>query len=217
MSTDIRVSFPILFIGQSVKMDVNMKRMTVVLLCLLSAYGEVQARDVAWIKHRLLITHDFYNRIIYTQDMTLWGQKDYWATPEEVLRRFKGDCEDIAIAKYFSLLRQGMPSERLRLVYLLLPSTNPKIYHLVLEYHHEDGRIYVLDNRYNQIYQANEAHHDQTVVSFDLHNMWIDEQRIGDSQMRMKKWGALLERYRTQTAATLEKQRVGQIMPHLLE
>ncbi len=37
------------------------------------------------------------------------GQKDYWATPEETLRGFKGDCEDIAIAKYFSLLRQGIP------------------------------------------------------------------------------------------------------------
>lgn len=194
-----------------------MKRMTMLLLCLLWGYGEVQAHDVAWIKHRLLITHDFYNRIIYTQDMTLWGQKDYWATPEETLRRFKGDCEDIAIAKYFSLLRQGMPSERMRLVYLLLPSTNPKIYHLVLEYHHEDGRIYVLDNRYNEIHQADDAHHAQTVVSFDLHSMWINDQHVGDSQVRMKKWAALLERYRTQTAAKLEKQRVNQLMPHLLK
>ncbi|WP_180766296.1 transglutaminase-like cysteine peptidase [Vibrio parahaemolyticus] len=194
-----------------------MKRITMMLLCLLYAYGEAQARDVAWIKHRLLITHDFYNRIVYTQDMTLWGQKDYWATPEETLRRFKGDCEDIAIAKFFSLLRQGMPKERLRLVYLQLPSTYPKIYHLVLEYHHEDGQIYVLDNRYNNIHQADDEHHRQTVVSFDLQNMWIDKQRVGDSQARMKKWRALVARYRTQTAASLEKQRVRQLMPHLLE
>ena len=194
-----------------------MKRMIMMGLCLLCVYGESQARDVAWIKHRLLITHEFYNRIIYTQDMTLWGQKDYWATPEETLRRFKGDCEDIAIAKYFSLLRQGMPSERLRLVYLLLPSTNLKIYHLVLEYHHEDGRIYVLDNRYNKIRQADDEHYSQTVVTFDLHNMWIDDQRVGDSQIRMKKWGALVDRYRTQTAASLEKLRVIQFVPSLLE
>ncbi|EHV5557996.1 transglutaminase-like cysteine peptidase [Vibrio parahaemolyticus] len=194
-----------------------MKRMVIMLLGLLWVHGEVQARDVAWIKHRLVITHDFYNRIIYTQDMTLWGQKDYWATPEETLRRFKGDCEDIAIAKYFSLLRQGMPSERLRLVYLQLPSTVPKIYHLVLEYHHEDGQVYVLDNRDSQIYQADDEHRAQTVVTFDLHNMWIDGQRVGGSQVRMKKWGALLGRYRTQTAAALEKQRVSQLMPHLLE
>ncbi|ALR95799.1 transglutaminase-like cysteine peptidase [Vibrio alginolyticus] len=194
-----------------------MKRMTMLLLCLLWGYGEVQAHDVAWIKHRLLITHDFYNRIIYTQDMTLWGQKDYWATPEETLRRFKGDCEDIAIAKYFSLLRQGMPSDRMRLVYLLLPSTNPKIYHLVLEYHHEDGRVYVLDNRYNEIHQADDEHRVQTVVTFDLHNMWINDQHVGDSQVRMKKWAALLERYRAQTAEKLEKQRVNQLMPYLLK
>ncbi len=61
-----------------------------------------------------------------------------------------------------------MPSERLRLVYLMLPSTNPKIYHLALEYHHA-----------------------QTVVIFDLHNMWIDDERPGDSQARMKKMGRL--------------------------
>ncbi len=194
-----------------------MKRITMMLLCLFWGYGEAQARDVAWIKHRLLITHDFYNRIIYTKDITLWGQKDYWATPEETLRRFKGDCEDIAIAKYFSLLRQGMPSERLRLVYLLLPSTNPKIYHLVLEYHHEDGRIYVLDNRYNKIHQADDEHYSQTIVTFDLYNMWINEQRVGDSQIRMKKWGALVKRYRTKTAASLEKKLVSQLMPHLLD
>ncbi|EIA1590639.1 hypothetical protein NW014_004791 [Vibrio parahaemolyticus] len=81
----------------------------------------------------------------------------------------------------------------------------PNIDHLVLEYHHEDGRVYVLDNRYSQIYQAGEALHAQTVVTFDLHNMWIDGQRIGGCQARMKKWVALLKRYRTQTAATLEK------------
>ncbi len=194
-----------------------MGRMTMMLLCLLWACGETQARDVAWIEHRLQGTHDFYNRIIYTQDIVLWGKKDYWATPEETLRRFRGDCEDIAIAKYFSLLRQGMPPEQMRLVYLLLPSTNPKIYHLVLEYHHEDGRVDVLDNRYNQIHQANDAHYAQTVVTFDLHNMWIDDQRVGDSQVRMKKWGALLARHRAQTAAELERQRVRQLMPHLLE
>jgi len=186
-------------------------------LCLLWTYGEAHALDIAWVKHRLLISHDFYNRIIYTQDTALWGKKDYWATPEETLRNFKGDCEDIAIAKYFSLLRQGIPSERLRLVYLLLPSTTPKIYHLVLEYHHEDKRVYVLDNRYSQIYQADDVHLDQTIVAFGLYNMWIDGKRIGNSQMRMKKWAALLEQHRTQTAKTLEKQRVIQLMPSLPE
>ncbi len=102
------------------------------------------------------------------------------------------------------------------MVYFLLPSTSPKIYHLALEYHHDDGRIYVLNNRYSEIYQADEAHHAQTVVLFDLHNMWIDDNRVGDSKVRTSKWGALVGRYHTQTAATLEKQRVRQLMPHLL-
>ncbi|HBC3388327.1 TPA: transglutaminase-like cysteine peptidase, partial [Vibrio parahaemolyticus] len=114
----------ILLLSRYNSMDANMRRM--IMMCLLWGVGDAQAREYVWIKHRLLITHEFYNQIIYTRDITLWGQKDYWATPEETLRGFKGDCEDIAIAKYFSLLRQGIPFERLRLAYLLLASSAPK-------------------------------------------------------------------------------------------
>ena len=76
---------------------------------------------------------------------------------------------------------------------------------------------YVLDNRYSKIHQADKEHQDKTVVAFDLHNMWLDEQLVGDSQVRMKKWGALLKRHRSQTAATLEKQRLAKIIPSLIE
>ncbi|EGQ8535495.1 TPA: hypothetical protein I7272_21380 [Vibrio parahaemolyticus] len=204
----------ILLLSRYNSMDANMRRM--IMMCLLWGVGDAQAREYVWIKHRLLITHEFYNQIIYTRDITLWGQKDYWATPEETLRGFKGDCEDIAIAKYFSLLRQGIPFERLRLAYLLLASSAPKTYHLVLEYHHEDG-IDVLDNRYSQIYSANEAYHAQTIVTFDLHYMWINNVRIGESQVRMEKWASLLVRHQHHAAMTLEKQRMTQVMPHLVK
>ena len=43
---------------------------------------------------------------------------DYWASPLETLDKGRGDCEDYAIAKYFSLLAAGVPVARLRLVYV---------------------------------------------------------------------------------------------------
>ena len=42
------------------------------------------------------------NNISYVTDITNWRQKDYWATISQFLNR-DGDCEDYAIAKYYSL------------------------------------------------------------------------------------------------------------------
>ncbi len=43
------------------------------------------------------------SHVTFTEDSVGWGQSDYWATPLETLGRGIGDCEDYAIAKYFSL------------------------------------------------------------------------------------------------------------------
>ena len=42
-------------------------------------------------------------------DAEVWGQVDYWASPLETLQSGMGDCEDFAIAKYFTLLALGVP------------------------------------------------------------------------------------------------------------
>ena len=58
----------------------------------------------------------FFNRTVrFTDDIRLWQQNDYWATPIETLVKGAGDCEDYSIAKYFTLRRLGIPSEKLRI------------------------------------------------------------------------------------------------------
>ena len=42
-------------------------------------------------------------------------KKDYWATPIEFMGTGAGDCEDYAIAKYFSLINLGIPEDKLRI------------------------------------------------------------------------------------------------------
>ena len=57
--------------------------------------------------------NDFFNRITYKTDQAHWKKKDYWATPFEFMGTGAGDCEDYAIAKYFTLLELGIKKENL--------------------------------------------------------------------------------------------------------
>jgi len=59
----------------------------------------------------------FYKQVWLTEDIRVWRKKDYWTTPAELLCKGRGDSEDFAIAKYFTLKEIGISEERLRLVY----------------------------------------------------------------------------------------------------
>ncbi|MGB9802176.1 MAG: transglutaminase-like cysteine peptidase, partial [Arcobacter sp.] len=61
------------------------------------------------ILHKLKDVNDFFNKIKYQTDQSHWGKKDYWAAPFEFMGTGAGDCEDYAIAKYFTLRKLGVP------------------------------------------------------------------------------------------------------------
>ena len=54
----------------------------------------------------------------FIDDIIHWNKVDYWATPIEFLASHGGDCEDFAIAKYFTLIQLGIPEEQLTLTYV---------------------------------------------------------------------------------------------------
>lgn len=54
---------------------------------------------------RFLNTH-----LTFREDLPLFGQVDYWQSPEEVLSRGQGDCEDYASLATDLLGRQGVRS-----------------------------------------------------------------------------------------------------------
>lgn len=67
---------------------------------------------------KLRVVNQFFNaQLKYREDIDLWHQEDYWATPIQALWKGAGDCEDYAIAKYFSLRHLGVPSEKLQITY----------------------------------------------------------------------------------------------------
>jgi hypothetical protein len=59
------------------------------------------------------------------------GSSEFWQTPKQSLHRGMGDCDDIAIAKFFTLRAMGVPEKNLRLFFGIIL---PKEYHLNVGY-----------------------------------------------------------------------------------
>ena len=66
---------------------------------------------------RIAFVNGAINRRIGHADDTEQFSADVWLTPLETLALGCGDCEDLAIAKYFVLLAAGSPPSALRLLY----------------------------------------------------------------------------------------------------
>lgn len=90
---------------------------------------------------QLKAVNDYLNRIAYVADIENYGAEDFWATPRQFFAK-GGDCEDYAIAKYFSLRALGWPAERLRVV--VVNDLDRDLVHAALVVYH-GGTGYVLD------------------------------------------------------------------------
>jgi len=87
----------------------------------------------------------FYNKILPVNDSTKYKVDDHWSTPKEFLINGKGDCEDYAIAKYFTLLETGIPKDKLFLS--VVKVKGEANYHMVLLYiENKNAMPLVLDN-----------------------------------------------------------------------
>lgn len=92
--------------------------------------------------------NDFFNRnIVFGEDVSIWNQSDYWATPLETIGRGQGDCEDFAIVKYYSLKLAGIPVSKMRLIYVKAQQGGNQRAHMVLAYYASpSAEPLVLDN-----------------------------------------------------------------------
>ena len=107
-------------------------------------------------REQLNAVNRFFNQQLNFQDDTrIWQQTDYWATPVEALIKGAADCEDYALAKYFSLRRLGFPSEKLRITYVKALSQNQA--HMVLTFYSAPtADPLVLDNLIGDIRPASQ-------------------------------------------------------------
>jgi predicted transglutaminase-like cysteine proteinase len=150
--------------------------------------------------------NDFYNRRIrFGEDQPIWGQSDYWATPMETLGKGAGDCEDFAIAKYFTLLLLNVPDEKLRLIYVQarLGGVNSSITqaHMVLAYYPSpEAEPLILDNLIDDLLPASRRRDLQPVFSFNSQGLWqgVSGARGAGGPANLTRWQELLKRARAE-------------------
>lgn len=156
------------------------------------------ARDPA---EKLRMSNDFFNRrIAFEEDKSVWGREDYWASPVELLEKGRGDCEDYAIAKYFTLLAMGVPVSKLRLVYSQARLAGSLQAHLVLAYYESPANDMplILDNLVQEIRPALRRPDLTPVFSFNSEGLWqgVGSQSAGDPTARLSRWRDVLAKAR---------------------
>jgi predicted transglutaminase-like cysteine proteinase len=152
---------------------------------------------------RLQAVNQFFNRrIVYAEDIEVWGQIDYWASPLEMLEKGRGDCEDYAIGKYFSLVASGMPVAKLRMVYVraqLGAPSGPVQAHMVLAYYASPAaEPLILDSLITEIRPASRRPDLTPVFSFNSEGLWqgVGAQSAGDPLARLSRWREILVKVR---------------------
>lgn len=166
---------------------------------LVQLIGEVAAQDE---ESRLKAINGFFNRSVqYRDDREVWGQVDYWASPLETLARGQADCEDYAIAKYFSLLASGVPGVKMRLVYVRAQLAGSIQAHMVLAYYPQpDAEPLILDNLITDIRPASRRPDLAPVFSFNAEGLWqgVAGASAGDPVARLSRWRDALAKARAE-------------------
>lgn len=156
---------------------------------------------------RLKKVNDFFNRQLrFGEDADIWNQPDYWATPMESLGQGAGDCEDFAIAKYFSLREAGVAPAKLRLIYVRASSGTaggaPSQAHMVLAYYAQpEAEPLVLDNLINDIRPASRRPDLVPVFSFNSDGVFTGSAKETTPTAgtgRLSRWEDLLKRARAE-------------------
>ena len=142
-----------------------------------------QKRIAAW--HKLMLeksnapemekletVNSFFNQLEFLDDRLLWGKDDYWATPQEMLIKNGGDCEDFATAKFFTLRQLKIPDNKMRLTYVkVLRLEKP---HMVLSYYREPtADPLILDSLVMEILSASERKDLIPIYSFNGQGLWL--------------------------------------------
>ncbi len=177
-----------------------------VVSALKARYGErAGLRANAWFKvldssqqlddmGKLNAVNNFFNLFRFVDDIKLWGDSNYWATPLEFIGANGGDCEDFSIAKYFTLLQLGIPDDKLRITMVKATSVNQ--YHMVLAYYDKPSAIpLILDNLDPALKPATKRGDLVPVYSFNGKQLWLNKERgrgeLAGSSSRLEKWNDL--------------------------
>ncbi len=146
--------------------------------------------------------NDFFNnKIMFADDIDVWRQTDYWATPLESIGRHAGDCEDFSIAKYMVLKAVNIPNDKLRLTYVRaeinFQGHRSVRAHMVLSYYSTPlSEPLILDSLRPEISTASERKDLAPIFSFNDKGIWVGNgnKPKGDAQSHLSRWRDVLSR-----------------------
>lgn len=166
--------------------------------------GLLQQLQNQAVQAQLRGVNDFFNRRIrWVDDIHVWGEEDFWATPLEAMGKGQGDCEDYSIAKYITLKQLGITSQYLRMIYVRARIGRSQITqaHMVLGYYSTpDAEPLVLDNIVPSITPASQRTDLDPLFSFNSEGLWAggSSESRADPLARLSRWRSVIERMQTQ-------------------
>ena len=158
---------------------------------------KVKIQDYSLIR-KLSHVNTFYNKIIPQHDKQKIGISDYWSSRKEFLISGRGDCEDYAISKYFSLLEIGIPKDNLFLAIVKVKGAPTD--HMVLLYFKDKKSIpLVLDNLSFRVIPITKRKKLTPKVIFNENSSYILKNSIINKRVRIdwngdNKWEKVLNK-----------------------
>ncbi len=188
------VSFPSFIYAQGIKLNeydknnINNSKNKNKIITRLSQYIKIKkkVKNFALLK-KLSHINTFYNKILPVNDLQKYNADDYWATPKEFLIQGKGDCEDYALAKYFTLLELGIKKKNLFLS--VVKVKNEANYHMVLLFFKDKKSMpLVLDNLSSKVVSFNKRKKLIPKFIFNEKEAYLLKNKLIDKKVHIN-WG----------------------------
>jgi len=162
-------------------------------------WRDLLASDLRMPKLNMVNLH-FNRQLRFSDDIRIWGQRDYWAPPVEALVKGGAGCENYALVKYFSLRQLGVPASKLRITYVKAFRLNQA--HMVVTYYHSPKvEPLVLDNLINEIRPARQRDNLLPVYAFNAEGVYLVKpqglERTSDAK-RLSRWQDLLRKMQSE-------------------
>ncbi|MGY4879295.1 transglutaminase-like cysteine peptidase [Vreelandella aquamarina] len=158
----------------------------------------------ATIAEQLRDVNGFFNRHVrWRDDIQIWRQEDYWATPLETMGMGEADCEDYSIAKYITLKELGVEGSKLRMIYVRARIGRSQVTqaHMVLGFYQTPAsEPLILDNMVASIQPASRRDDLDPVFSFNSSGLWAGggSSSRADPMVRLSRWRNVVSRMQEQ-------------------
>lgn len=140
----------------------------------------------------IVAVNSHFNEFAWSSDRQRWQSNDHWSAPLETIADGKGDCEDLSIAKFATLLALGFTEDKMHLQYVY--SRTYQAGHMIVSVTLDSGKMLVLDSLEDRLLPFKQRPDLQAVYRFNRQGLWIP--RLGQEMRNHRlipSWEKLLQ------------------------